>query len=139
MRDKFFLDTNIFLYHFDKKNSPKRRISDQLIKKAHFGEGIISYQVIQEYLNVATKKFSTSMTTIEASRYFNTVLFPICEIFPNKNLFDLALEVKERWQLSFYDSLIVAAALEGNCKTLYSEDLQHNQKIYELTIVNPYL
>jgi predicted nucleic acid-binding protein len=46
--------------------------------------------------------------------------------------------VKERYRFSFYDSLIIAAALEAGCNTLYSEDLQHNQKVEWLTIINPF-
>lgn len=138
MRDKFFLDTNIFIYHFDLETSSKRSISDELIKSAHLNEGIISYQIIQEFLNVATKKFSSSMTCSEASKYFSKILYPICEVFPTMRLFNRALEIKQGWQFSFYDSLIVAAALEANCRILYSEDLQHNQKIEELRIINPY-
>jgi len=66
-------------------------------------------------------------------------LFPICEVFPSEKLYISALDIREKWKFSFYDSLIIAAAVEANCKILYSEDLQHNQKIYDLTILNPYL
>jgi len=44
-----------------------------------------------------------------------------------------------KWQFSFYDSLIIAAALQAKCNVLYSEDLQHNQKVHSLTILNPFL
>jgi predicted nucleic acid-binding protein len=138
MKDKFFLDTNIFVYQFDLKASPKRKIAIELIKKAHLGTGIISTQIIQEFLNVATKKFSNAMTTSEAETYLSKVLFPICEIFPSKILFSSALEIKERWKFSFYESLVIASAQEANCNILYSEDLRQNQKIGDLTIINPF-
>ena len=60
------------------------------------------------------------------------------EIYPTRDLYLKAIEIQERYQYSFYDSMIIAAALEGNCKTLYSEDLQHDQKIESLTIIDPF-
>ncbi len=139
MKGKFFLDTNILVYSFYKPDSHKRLISGKLIKEAHLGNGCISYQVVQEFLNVATQKFSSPMSGDEAQKYLAKILFPLCEIFPSEGLYHIALDIKERWKLSFYDSLIIAAALESSSKVLYSEDLQHGQKIYELTIVNPYI
>jgi predicted nucleic acid-binding protein len=61
------------------------------------------------------------------------------KINPSPNLYQRGLDLQSRYQLSFYDSLIVAAALEGGCKTLYSEDLQHGQRIDGLTIKNPFI
>jgi predicted nucleic acid-binding protein len=79
------------------------------------------------------------MNSDEAKYYISKVLFPICKIFPTEQLYYFVLEIKEKFKFSFYDSLIIAAAIEANCKTLYSEDLQHNQKIYDLAIVNPFV
>ena len=138
MKDKFFIDTNIIVYSFDSHDSPKREISKGLVKKAHLGSGCISFQVIQEFLNVATRKFERPLRTEDAQKYLSKILFPICEIFPSEELYFMALDLSERWKYSFYDSLIIAAALESNCSILYSEDLQENQKIYQLNIVNPY-
>ncbi len=138
MSDKFFLDTNIFVYSFDLHHSGKRTISENLIKKALEGNGAISFQVVQEFLNVATKKFQRSMTYTESEKYLSNVLFTLCHVFPTEGLYAQALEINNRWKFSFYDSLIISAALEADCKVLYSEDLQHNQQIKDLTIVNPY-
>jgi predicted nucleic acid-binding protein len=139
MSDKYFLDTNIFIYSFDSQNSSKRTISEELIKNALSGKGHISIQVVQEFLNVSTKKSGNPMNSDEAKYYISKVLFPICKIFPTEQLYYFVLEIKEKFKFSFYDSLIIAAAIEANCKTLYSEDLQHNQKIYDLAIVNPFV
>jgi len=138
MNDKFFLDTNIIIYEFDTDFSKKVK-SKRLIKDGHLKNGIISFQVIQEFLNSMTNKFKVQLNPHDLKEYTENVLFPICEVFPSPSLYFKSLDIKDRWQFSFYDSLIVAAALEANCKILYSEDLQHNQKIYELNIVNPYL
>lgn len=133
------MDTNIIVYAFDSPGSPKREASDKLIKEAHQGKGCISFQVIQEFLNVATRKFVSPIKHEDAQIYLSKILFPICEVFPTEELYFTALEISDRWKYSFYDSLIISAALESNCSILFSEDLQHNQKIHHLTIVNPYI
>jgi predicted nucleic acid-binding protein len=138
MKDKFFIDTNIVVYAFSLE-SEKKNISKQLIKQAHKKSGCLSFQVIQEFLNTVTKKFQIPLKKEDAQKYLSEILFPICEVFPSEKLYISALDIREKWKFSFYDSLIVAAAVEANCKILYSEDLQHNQKIYDLTILNPYL
>jgi len=58
---------------------------------------------------------------------------------PSEALYRRALEIKPRYGYSFYDSLIIAAALTAGCRRVYSEDLQHGQRIGQLTIVNPFL
>jgi predicted nucleic acid-binding protein len=137
MKDKFFIDTNIVVYAFSLELE-KKLIAKQLIKDAHKKDGCLSFQVIQEFLNTSTKKFKIPLKKEDAQRYLHEILFPICEIFPSEKLYSNALDIHEKFKFSFYDSLIIAAALQANCKILYSEDLQHNQKIYDLTIVNPF-
>lgn len=110
-----------------------------LIKKAHAGNGCISFQVIQEFLNVATQKFEVPLKSTDAQDYLAKVLYPICEVFPSENLYFNTLEIIERWKFSFYDSMIIAAAMESECNVLYSEDLQHKQKIFDLAIINPFI
>ncbi len=139
MKDKFFLDTNILVYSFDLIQTKKRIVSGKLIKRALSGEGCISFQIIQEFLNVSTRKFEKKMNSDEANKYLSKILFPICTIFPSEDLYSFALEIQEKWKFSFYDSLVISAALKGNCSILYSEDLQHNQEIHDLKIINPFL
>ncbi len=135
-----FLDTNIFVYTFDDRDKQKQQRARALIADAlNANNGIISYQVVQEFLNVATRKFSTPLTAEDCGRYLDHVLAPLCEVFPSISLYHQALDVHQRWQLSYYDSLIVAAALQGECHVLYTEDLQHNLKIKSLTVTNPFL
>jgi predicted nucleic acid-binding protein len=139
MKGKFFIDTNIFIYSFDATNKHKQAISTTLIQDAlENGKGIISYQVIQECLNVISQKFKIPISVADAQIYLNQVLNPLCEVFPSIQLYSTALKLKKETQYSFYDSLMLAAALEKNCSTLYSEDLQHGRKIKSVTIINPY-
>ena len=59
-------------------------------------------------------------------------------MWPSPTLYHRALDVKARWQFGFYDSLIVASALQAGCTTLLTEDLQAGQRIEGLTITNPF-
>jgi predicted nucleic acid-binding protein len=67
------------------------------------------------------------------------VLEPLCEVFSSMKLYRDTLELIGDFRYSFYDSLIIASALHANCKILYTEDLQHGQKIKSLKILNPFL
>ncbi len=139
MSDKFFIDTNVFIYSFDKSSPQKQQRAKEIIREAlqNFA-GCISFQVIQEFLNVATQKFQTPLKKQDCRKYISNVLEPLCEVFASIELYHTALEIQEGWQYSFYDSLIIAAALRANCRILYSEDLQHDQRIRELVIKNPF-
>ena len=139
MSDKFFLDTNILVYSFDSREKSKRKVAQELIESAFSGHlGVISYQVVQEFLSVALRKFEKPFSAKEARGYLDQVLNPLCEIFPSADLYRNSLEIKESAGFSFYDALIVASALQAGCKTIYSENLQGGQRISGLTIQNPF-
>jgi predicted nucleic acid-binding protein len=139
MNGKFFLDTNIFVYSFDSRYPAKQQKAQRLIDKALADHaGLISYQVVQEFLHVALRKFEKPLSSQECRSYLDQVLSPLCDVLPSMNLFRQALEVKEESGFGFYDSLIVASAVQGGCKTLYTEDLQNGQHVAGLTIQNPF-
>jgi len=140
MKDgKFFLDTNILVYSFDDRHILKQKCAQQLIEEAlESGCGVISFQVIQEFLNLSSKKFLVPLSTKEQRLYLQKILIPLCEIYSEPSLYDMAIDIRERYHFSFYDSLIISSALEARCKTLYSEDLQHGQQILDLKVVNPF-
>jgi predicted nucleic acid-binding protein len=134
-----FLDSNVLLYLFDDTDSRKRRIAERLVETAlREGTGWISFQVVQEVLNVLTRGFNPPADSADARRLLDDVLSPLWRVMPNGALYHQALEVRERYSYSFYDSLIVAAALESACERLYSEDLQNGQRIGDLTISDPF-
>jgi predicted nucleic acid-binding protein len=135
----FFLDTNIFVYSFDATSPTKQVIARQLIQHALVsGQGAVSSQVVQEFLNVARRKFTHPMTTTEAQEYLHVVLTPLCQHYPSLTYYDYALRLQEETGFSFYDALIVTAAMELGCQTLWSEDLQHGRTLHGLTILNPF-
>jgi predicted nucleic acid-binding protein len=139
MKGKFFLDTNVFVYAFDSSAPEKQVLARRLVSKAVEGsQGVISFQVAQEFLNVATRKFKIPFTIQDCMKYLQSVLAPLCEILPSIEFYHEALEIQERWQLAYYDSMIVTAALNADCERLFSEDFQHGLKIGNLTIENPF-
>lgn len=140
MSDKYFIDTNIIVYSFDPNDQRKQNLARALIQNALKDQtGCISSQVIQEFLNVSTRKFNPPLSHQDSLRYLNVVLAPLCEVFTSLDLLRRTIEISGRWQYSLYDSMIITAALQVNCAVLYSEDLQHGQQIESLTIVNPFL
>jgi predicted nucleic acid-binding protein len=139
MSGRFFLDTNILAYSFDPAAPAKARTALQLIRRAaDAGEGVISYQVVQEFFSVALRRFAQPMNLGEAEQYFLTVLRPLLAVHSSPALFMDAFRLVGRYRFSWHDSLILAAALQAGCETLYSEDFQHGQKIENLTISNPF-
>ena len=138
MSAEHFLDTNIFVYLFDRATPQKRNRSRELVAQSLAnGSGCVSYQVVQETVNVLTGKLGTSPDRIR--RLLDDVLVPLWQVNPTVALYHSAISLQSRYRFSFYDSLIVAAALEAGCTRLYSEDLQHDQQIQRLTITNPFL
>lgn len=140
MNGKFFLDTNIFVYCFDDHDTEKKARALSLIGEAlQSGKGIISWQVVQEFLNVSTKKFISPLKAVDAKSYLQKVLFPLCAVFPNLNIYQNTIEIQEKTGYSFYDSMIVASALSQDCSILYSEDLHNGMKIDDLQVINPFV
>jgi predicted nucleic acid-binding protein len=140
MSAKVFLDTNIFLYEIDSKApNAKRQVARVLIREAlSQRRSVISYQVIQEFLNVVTGKFSSSITVSDAHQYVDAVFQPLIVVHSSVELFGAALGIHTRHQLSWYDSLILAAASEAKCSILYTEDLQHGANLNGVRIENPF-
>ncbi len=139
MNARFFLDTNIFVYSFDRSSAAKSQRALQLISRAAATrKGIVSYQVVQEFFNLALRKFAQPMTVAEAEQYLSAVFRPLVAVQSSPALISEALSLTGRHRLSWYDALIVAAAIEGGCGILYSEDLQDGQRFGELKIENPF-
>jgi predicted nucleic acid-binding protein len=140
MSERFFLDTNIFLYLFDEGATQKARTSINLISAALSGKkGAISFQVIQEFFSVVFKRVSKPMTPADAHEYLRTTLAPLLAVHSSATLYDEALNFHAAGGLSWYDALIVAAALQARCTVLYTEDLQHGRQFGSLKVVNPFL
>ncbi|SRR6266851_5671753 len=139
MSGKFFLDTNVFVYSLDATAPTKARRAAKLIRDGlETRSGIVSYQVVQEFFSVAFTRFARPMSPFAAEEYLSTVFRPLLAVHSSPALFVSALQLHHQHRLSWYDSLIVAAAQEAGCELLYSEDLQHGQKFHHVRIENPF-
>jgi predicted nucleic acid-binding protein len=140
MSGKFFLDTNVFVCSFDASAPKKAQRAAQLIRQAiQTRSGIVSYQVVQEFFNVALRRFAQPMTFVDAEQYLSTTFRSLLAVHSSPALYGEALRIGAKFKLSWYDSLIVASAIEGQCDVLYSEDLQHGQRLGNLLITNPFI
>jgi predicted nucleic acid-binding protein len=136
---RFFLDTNIFVYCFDSTASRKKAKSNELVARAlSSGAGIISHQVIQEFVSVALTKFRKVFDPARLVVYLDEVLFTLWKAYPSRETYISAVEIQKQHHLSWWDALIVAAALDTGCHLLFSEDLQHGLRIGTLLIQNPF-
>lgn len=140
MSAELFLDTNLFIYELDNSDPRKTAIASDIIGKTITEEsGCISFQVIQECLSSCIRKAEIALSPTEMRQYMRNVMLPLFKVPATTPLYERSLSVLDRYGFAFYDSLIVAAALEAGCSTLYTEDLQHGQQIEQLRIVNPFL
>lgn len=135
MSDRIFIDTNLFIYAFDKLDLKKNKKVINFFKSIREDDTHISIQIIKEFSNVNIKKFKVS----------EEILFKRLTIFRSFIISDTTVEVMEKaislcylYKLQYYDSLIIAAALAQNCNILYSEDLNNGQSIEGLQIINPF-
>jgi predicted nucleic acid-binding protein len=134
MPDKVFIDTNVLIYGYSEDEPDKRQ---QAIDCVRSGEAWISTQVLNETINVLKRKFSLSYSQIREAVQELSEGFPI--VLVSVNTIEMALNLAERYQYSYFDSLILASALEAGCQILYSEDLQDGQRIEnQLMIINPF-
>ena len=136
-----FLDTNIFVYAFLASEPRKRAKAVELIEASlGSGHGCISYQVVQEFANVARKKFAARLSADDCKALIDAAMQPLNRVASSTALIHAALDMQDELKYSFYDCVMIAAALQSGCSTLYSEDLQHWQLVRgDLRIVNPFL
>ena len=129
---RVFIDSNIMLALFD-GNQKKKAIAASLAKQNH----IISTQVVNENVAVCLKKLKFSKAEAFSHGVFLLGCFNIVQIAQSTILY--AFMISNKYGYSFWDSLILSTALESNCSTIYSEDMQDGQIIEErLVIINPF-
>lgn len=137
--DRTFLDTNVLLYAFDTESARKYPTARKTVEDLwRSGTGIVSTQVLQEFFVNVTKKISRPITVNAAK---GIVLdFQKWKVVVNDGGSLLgAIDIQAEHGYSFWDSLIIHAAVEGGAKLLLSEDLKDGQRIRGVTIRNPFL
>jgi predicted nucleic acid-binding protein len=133
-----FFDTNVLVYAFDEGEAEKRAVALRLIREhLEEGEGMLSVQVLREFY-VSVRRLSRPLSVAEAE----TALEIFTRFSPATEDWRMvvgAIRRSREFMLSFWDALILEAALRGGADTLMTEDLQHGQQIEGLTVENPFL
>ena len=133
MGQRVFFDSNVLIYAFTQAGD-KTDSAQQILSHG----GAVNVQALNETANTLRRKFNVGWPRI------GQIIDAILRACPHPLPLALethraALRICERYQYSMYDGLIIAAAVEARCTTLYSEDLQHGQVIEDVRIVNPFL
>ena len=140
MSAEYFIDTNLFIYQLEALDERKTVTADRIIRQGiETGNACISFQVVQECLNTMLRKAEIPLNTDQMRTYLEAVLAPWYQVSASIPLYQRALDIQARYRYGFYDALLIAATPEAGCTRLYSEDLQHGQRIEGLTIENPFL
>lgn len=136
MSDRIFVDSNVWLYAFILGDQDKHGVAKLLLDE-HEERIVVSSQIVHE---VSVNLLKKAQMSESALRRFLTDVHRKYRVEPCRLKVDLkASELRETHCLSYWDSLVVAAALESDCSKLFTEDLQDGQVFEErLTVVNPF-
>jgi predicted nucleic acid-binding protein len=138
MNAEVFIDTNVFLYSLSDRpeEQTKAERARQFLLTKNWGWSV---QVAGEFYHVATSaKRQFQLPHSSAMEYLETWLkFPTASLYPSTVL--NALQLRDRFHLSYWDALIIAAAQDLGCGTIYSEDLNDGQDYGGVKVVNPFL
>ncbi len=133
-----FFDTNVLLYLFDNREPEKKRAAQEIFtREVNAGRAVVSTQVLQEFYVNVTRKLPTPLPSEEAeARVRDFSRLPLVRVDANIILSSVARSRNQ--MLSFWDSLIIEAALFAGAERILTEDLQHGQAIESLRIENPF-
>ncbi|WP_440998051.1 PIN domain-containing protein [Arhodomonas sp. SL1] len=134
-----FFDTNVFVYLFDADAPEKQHRAGELLRQtATEGRVLLSTQVLQEFYVAVTRKLAEPLSPEAAMHAVRDLSgFAVTQVDPPLIL--AAIEGSQRYRFSFWDSLILQSALQGGAEVLYTEDLQHGQRIEGLQVRNPFM
>lgn len=132
---KFFFDTDVLVYLFDADSPGKRKKARAIFgEHAEAGDILLSTQVLQEFYVSVTRKLARQLDSLVAAQAVSSFAeLPLVQI--DATLILSAIHRSQTNKLSFWDALIVQAAIEGDASTLYSEDMQHGQTFEGLRVV----
>lgn len=135
---RIFVDSNVFVYRLDTSEPRKRAVADEWVRRIWSRRnGRLSVQVLNEFYVSVTAKLDPGLDHASARRSVESLLawrpIPL-----DARLIRASFAVQERYQLSWWDSLIVAASQRADCRYLLSEDLQSGQKFDGVEVVDPF-
>lgn len=140
MKDgKVFVDTNIIVYAYDISAGEKHNKAVEIMKELwNTGHGIISTQVLQEFFVNVIRKIEKPLDVITAKAIVKDLLKWKTVTVDGEIIIE-AIDIHGEHKYSFWDSVVIASAIEGGARTLLSEDFSDRQKIKGLDIKNPFV
>jgi predicted nucleic acid-binding protein len=134
-----FFDTNVLVYLFDSRDPDKKvRAQSIFADESDGGRAVLSTQVLQEFYWAVTRKLASPLPEeVAEERVRDFARLPLVRV--HETMILAAIERSRSMSFSFWDALIVQAALSSGADRLLTEDLQHGQRIEGLTVVNPFL
>lgn len=133
-----FLDTNILVYAFDCSAGKKHIRAAELVQECWEDQsGCLSIQVLQEFYVTVTRKIAAPLDSLVARQIVADLAHWRLHAPEAADLLQ-AIDLQQRYQLSFWDAMVIQSALRLGCKQLLSEDLQHGQVYRDVTVVNPF-
>jgi predicted nucleic acid-binding protein len=133
-----FLDTNVLLYACGIHGEEDVRTAKALEIVSSNQRIAISMQVIQEFFDNAIRPKRPRHLTVDEAIGFVTQWRQFEVVPTTLNIFDDAVAIRQRYKFRYWDCAILAAAGSIGCHTVLSEDMQHGQKIGDITIINPF-
>lgn len=138
MKDKVFLDTNIIVYAHDRSSREKHAVAREIMDFLwESRKGVISVQVLQEFFVCVTKKIVKPLH-LKNARTILEYLLNWDVVVNDKYITLKAIDLQEKYRFSFWDSLVIQAAIQGKARILFSEDLPDGQVVKDLKILNPF-
>ena len=139
MKDKLFVDTNILVYAHDLDAGVKYDQAKEMVTQLwESRNGVLSTQVLQEFYVTLTRKVSPKLNKLEARKLIQKYAHWHL-VINNSPIITQASEIEERYDISFWDALIVSAAYSQNIPTILTEDLSHGQYIEGIFVKNPFI
>jgi predicted nucleic acid-binding protein len=135
-----FVDTNVLIYFVDDEEPAKKARAEEVIEReARAGTMVISTQVLQEFYSAATRKWREPLRVEAAERSVRRFIEISTVVQVDIAVILAAISRTKTMSISFWDALIVEAALKGGAKNLLTEDLHHGQVVDGLEIENPFI
>jgi predicted nucleic acid-binding protein len=135
----YFVDTNILVYAYDRSAGGKHAVAAQLVKDCWENQnGCLSIQVLQEFCAVVTRKIAAPLDHLTLRQLVSDLAQWRLQSPGAEDLLQ-AIDLQHRYQLSFWDAMIVQSALGLGCKQIWSENLNHGQMYGNVQVSNPFI
>ena len=133
-----FVDTNVLIYAHDRSAGEKHLRARELVTGLwESGEGCLSIQVLQEFYVNVTRKVAKPLTPEAAAQIIADLSVWQMHRPGVEDVLD-AIRLQSRYQISFWDAMIIASALQSGCQTIWSEDLNPGQTYDQVKVLSPF-